>query len=134
MSDKRIREIIEECQRLCRAASRLPFPYEDSRTLLREAGGQYDGLIPDLDVFFSTIAGYCSWQERVLKWSEEQVREAEVRLANSFFERFPRYGPLERLITESDTPTLHAHIATYEKIRACLLELFREHRGTARGR
>ncbi len=123
MSSESVKEIIRELQSIYREASGVRFPYEGSRHLLREVGGSYEGLIPDLDVYFSTIAGYCSWGERILKWSQEKILEAQNRIAASFFEKHPQYKPLEVAITESNTPDLFAQMALHEKMRKSLLEL-----------
>src|SRR5688572_25762057 len=45
------------------------FPYDDIRELFRKAGNAYEGFIPDLDLYFSTIVGYCSWGKRILNWN-----------------------------------------------------------------
>jgi len=101
-----------------------PFPYSGARKLRHDDGGIYEGLIPDLDLFASQIAGYCSWGKGILKWSEEKVDEAERTIGKSFFDKHPKYKPLEPLITEENTPDLHAWLTLQERIRSRLLELF----------
>jgi hypothetical protein len=123
MSSKNIKELIRELQSSYGEACDGRFPYEGSRNLLREGGGSYEGLIPDLDVYFSTIAGYCSWGEKILKWPQEKIVEAQNRIAASFFEKHPQYKPLEVAITETKTPDLFAQMVSHEKMRTRLLEL-----------
>jgi hypothetical protein len=102
---------------------RMPFPYADCRKLRREGGDRYEGLIPDLDMYFSDIAGYCSWGKRILKWPKEKVLEVRERLSKSFFEKHPQYKPLEAMITESNTPSLYTRLIACEKLRLKLLEI-----------
>ena len=116
--------MIKDLQAHYREASNIPFPYDGIRNLLRQAAGDYESLIPDLDMYFSTIAGYCSWGEKILKWPQEKILEAQNRIAVSFFTKHPQYKPLEVAITESDTPDLFALMASHEKMRRSLLQLF----------
>lgn len=120
---KSIQEMIRELQSSYQEACGVSFPYDGSRHLLQEVGGSYEDLIPDLDMYFSTIAGYCSWGERILKWPPEKIVEAQNRIAVSFFEKHPQYKPFEVAITESETPDLFAQMASYERMRTRLLEL-----------
>jgi hypothetical protein len=124
MSNKSVKELIQDLQAHYREASNIRFPYEGSRNLLRQAAGNYEGLVPDLDMYFSTIAGYCSWGEKILNWPQEKILEAQNRIAVTFFAKHPQYKPLEAAITESDTPDLFAVMASHEKMRRSLLELF----------
>ncbi len=115
--------IIDELLPLYEEACRLPFPYEGSRKLLQQSDGQYKGLVPSLDTYFSDIAGYCSWGERILKWQREKAEEAKEKLQSSFFEKYPEYKPLESMITESNTFDLFTSLALYEKMRTKLLRV-----------
>lgn len=103
-------------------ACRTPFPYEGLRQLLGEAEATYDGLIPDLDMYFSTIAGYCSWGSRLLKWDNEKVDQVIANLESGFFEKHPRYKPLESIITQ---PDLVAKLNIYETMRVELRHLLK---------
>lgn len=49
------------------AQDRGPFPYRDCRMLLEGTSG-YEELIPDLDSYFSRLAGYASSGPRLLQW------------------------------------------------------------------
>jgi hypothetical protein len=102
---------------------RIPFPYADCRKLRRESGDRYEGLIPDLDMYFSDIAGYCSWGKRILKWPKEKILEVRERLSKPFFEKYPQYKLLEVMITESNTPHLYTKLKACEKLRLTLIEI-----------
>ena len=123
MADETAKEVIEELLPLYEEARREPFPYDGCRKLLREGSGRYEGLIPDLDMYLSDIAGYCSSGSRILRWQGAKIKEAEERLKQSFFERHPQYQPLESLITETDTPDLYTCLAVHEAVRKKLLKV-----------
>ncbi len=103
-------------------ACQTPFPYQGIRRLLKEAGAKYDGLIPDLDLHFSTIAGYCSWGKRLLNWDTEKVGEAMASLERGFFDKHPEYKPLESMITQQELVT---KLSIYETMRVELLHLLK---------
>jgi hypothetical protein len=50
---------------------RTPFPYEDCRRVMEEAGMKGASLIPDLDLYLSDLAGYASWGKKILDWPAE---------------------------------------------------------------
>src|SRR5260221_6138942 len=108
-------------------ADYTPFPYEDCRTLLALSPGEYDGLIPDLDLYFSTIAGYASSASRVHSWSADGLRQLRQDLASSFFEDHPEYELLQRDISDDVTPNLSARLRLYDELRIELLQLARDH-------
>ena len=56
-----------------------------------------------------------------MKWPPEKIVEAQNRIAASFFEKYPRFKPLEVAITESKTADLVAQMASHEKIRTAPL-------------
>lgn len=101
-------------------ACRIPFPYDGIRELLQEAGGGYTGFIPDLNLYFATIAGYCSWGNRLLKWDDEKVYRTSAALKRGFFDKHPEYKRLESMITQQD---IVAKLRAYEEIRRELLHL-----------
>jgi hypothetical protein len=115
--------IASELKNLYVEDCRTPFPYAGARRLLQEAGGGYEDLIPDLDLYFSTIAGYCSWGKTILNWPRAKVDEARKRVSDSFFNRHPKYKALEKVINESVAPDLYAELRLHEEMRAKLLEL-----------
>lgn len=118
-----LEERADKLLRLYEERNRGAFPYADCRRLLREDERRYKDLIPDLDMYFSNIAGYCSWGGRISKWSKEKIRDVQERISKPFFQKHPQYKPLEPLITEISTPDLYARLVLLEKLRAELLEL-----------
>src|SRR3954464_6422649 len=101
-----------------------PFPYEDCRVLLDGLAGHYEGFIPDLDVWCSSIAGYSSWGKRIVRWPEQKLLDARGLMSTGFFEEHPEYATLERHITSGNTPDLYNELRLYEGLRVRLLELF----------
>lgn len=115
--------LIAQAERLAslyQEISRSAFPYYEVRKLLRKAGTSCDELIPDLDLYFSTLAGYCSWGRRLLMWDDEKVQEAKAFVTQGFFDRYPEYGWLEPFIRQSD---LIKQLGTYEEMRKGLFTL-----------
>ncbi len=103
---------------------RSPFPYEGCRWLRGEFDGEFENLIPDLDMWLSDIAGFSSQGLRLLNLSEEKVSHARGIMSLSFFEKHPEYAWLERHIIFSDAPDLYEKINLYERMRAMLVALF----------
>lgn len=116
--DKRIAQILTLYQE-----SHTQFPYDDCRRIFKKAGQVYEHLISDLDLYFSDIAGYASWGNKSLRWSEKKLEEVKESLAKSFFQQHPEYNLIEPLITESGTPDLYSQLMRYEKMRSLILEL-----------
>ena len=101
----------------------MPFPYEGSRKLLQAGGSNYEDFIPDLSLYFSTIAGYCSWGKRILKWEATKINEAKAGLEEQFFNRHPEYKPLEMMIAKQGNADLLVKFSLHEKMRLELLGL-----------
>ncbi len=120
-AEEQANEILRLFKESCR-----PFPYAGCRTLIRDAGKAYEGLIPDLDLYFSDIAGYCSWGRAILKWPKKKLSEAGDKLDKSFFEKHPHYQSLQPAVSETGTPDLYESLKLYEKMRGNLLNLFSE--------
>ena len=115
--------LIAQTERLTsiyREIARSSFPYDEVRKLLREHGTSSDELIPDLDLYFSTLAGYCSWGKRLLMWDDEKVQEARAYVALGFFDRHPEYEWLGPLIRRSN---LIKQLGTYDELRKGLFTL-----------
>lgn len=100
---------------------RGPFPYGDIRRVRQKAGASYDGLIPDLDLYFSTIAGYCSWGKRILGWDTEKRHEALTYASRGFFDRHPEYKSLLPFIKEESE--LNKQLDNIEQMRTALVRL-----------
>jgi hypothetical protein len=124
MNRERSEELAAEVKRLYEEEARLPFPYDGCRTLLEGNEDEFEGFIPNLDLYFMDIAGYCSSGTAILKWPEDKVREAQSRICLTFFELYPQYGVLKNFISESAAPDLYEDLMLYEEMRSKLLELF----------
>ena len=112
-----------ELRRVCKEDLSRPFPYQDCRRVLAAANLSGDDLIPELDLYFSDVAGYCSWGKRLLRFSRSELLTARATLERSFFEKHPEYLPLAALINETDTPTLFADLKLHDELRGKLLAL-----------
>lgn len=113
-------ELAERLAALYRQRDQGPFPYEDIRKLVQKAGTHHEGLIPDLDLYFSTIVGYCSWGKRILNWDADKRHRALTYAKRGFFERHPEYKSLLPLIRESN---LSKQLDDTEEMRTALLQL-----------
>ena len=96
------------------------FPYEDLRRLVRKAGTNCAGLGADLDLYFSTIVGYCSWGKQILNWGFEKQQEALRYVSHSFVDRHPEYKSVLSLIEESE---LSKQLDNIEQMRITLWHL-----------
>lgn len=123
MTDERLTALSEEIRRIYDEEARLPFPYEGCRTLLQDISNDFEGFIPDLDMYFSDIAGYSCSTKKFSEWSAPSLRETIGHLSLNFFERHPEYVVLQRLIGESTTPDLHEDLLLYDQLRQKLLAL-----------
>lgn len=112
-----------ELRRICKEDLAKPFPYPDCRLVYAKGGKLADGLIPSLDLYFSDVAGYCSWGKRLLRFSQSELLAARATLTRSFFEKHPEYLPLKALINETETPTLFADLKLHDELRGRLLAL-----------
>ncbi|MGH9854253.1 MAG: YxiJ family protein [Blastocatellia bacterium] len=115
-----------ELRRVFKEDLSRPFPYQDCRKVFAEAGDHDEGFIPDLDLYWSDLAGYCSWGKGILGWPEEKLSEVKRNLEKSFLDRHPQHQKLVSLVTENQTPDLYGQMAQYEDIRATLLQLISE--------
>jgi len=100
-----------------------PFPYDECRTAQRD-DARYAALIPDLDSYFSELAGYLSWGKCILTWSDAKVETVLRRLEASFGERFPVYRELRTTLT--DRSELRTALDIAERTRTVLLTVLRQ--------
>jgi len=100
---------------------RGPFPYKDCYALQKREDNPCADFIPELDMCFSDIAGYCDSASRLGDRPTDELRRAKKTLAKSFFERFPSLARLESLITAEQTPRLFELMELSEKARLALL-------------
>lgn len=104
-----------------------PFPYEDCREIAKLLGRSTEDLIPELDWYFSNIAGYSSSATRLRNRSPEELRDAARILSKDFFQYFPEEEAYRGLIDPVQTPRLHKRLIASEELRVRLLELLREY-------
>ncbi len=104
-------------------ALRCPFPYEDCGKLERIAPKSWEGFIPDLDLYFSYVAGYSSGAAHLHKEKPRDLTRIRRSLTTSFFEDQPKYRVFEKHITRSNTPELYRKLQVTEAVRRKLLDL-----------
>lgn len=74
-----------------------------------------------VEMFLSGVAGYASSADRLGRRPAEELQKARVFLSQSFFDRYPEYGPLKERVTPQDTPHLFAEMKAAEENRVELL-------------
>lgn len=114
---------LEILQSLYRADLLNPFPYDDCSKLLANTSKEFEGLIPSLDTYFADIAGLCSWGKRSFNWTDEYIKKYERKLQKSFFQEFPEFSSLEKLISDKYTPKLFNQLLIYDLMRLTLLDI-----------
>jgi hypothetical protein len=119
----------DEIERTYREDLLEPFPYDDCRRLRVLTGHSskrlLEGLTADLDFYFSYIAGFASSASRLRQRSPEQLIKAIPFLERGFFEHFPRYESLSRLICPEETPVLHRQLVRSDLLRVELAAIMR---------
>jgi len=113
---------VKEIQRLYAEDLSSPFPYQDCRRMQDSFEADED-FAAQLNLYFSTVAGFCSWGKRILHWNETKRKEAADLLAKSFFEDLPQYQKLEKHINKIETPELYNEIERHETMRRTLLDI-----------
>lgn len=117
-------ELLHELEYLREQDTRA-FAYEDVSRRQEGRGTRYNNLGPDLSMFCADIAGHLSWGRRILEWDRERIERTLYWSGRAFFDRYPKFRPLEKRITPKDTPHLCADVALYEESRETLIELVR---------
>ncbi len=79
------------------------FPYKDCYALQKMYPKQTANIIPDLDEYFSFIAGYSSSATRLSSRSKDELRYAVPKLRRSFFDKHPEYAAIKVAIAQSET-------------------------------
>ena len=121
-------EVVEKLiilQELYKSDLLHPFPYEDCGKI-NDKKDEFEDLIPCLDLYFSDIAGYCSWGKRIEKWTTEKIADAQIKLHKSFFDRFPKFLGLKSAINERETPTLYSQLLIFDLMRLTLADILSE--------
>jgi hypothetical protein len=112
-----------QIEELYASSFRGPFPYDDCRWLADNAQRDSSDLIPALDWYFATVAGYGSSASRLSKRSREELRTAERLLSGDFFHHFPDLTVYRSFIDREHTPRLYERMTTVEEMRMGLLQL-----------
>jgi len=99
------------------------FPHRDCDKLYDQVGKQAQDLVPDLDLYTTYIAGYCSRGNRLVRLKGQELVDAKKTASKSFFEEYPQYASLKPLVTESFTPDLIRYLNSYEEMRVVLLKI-----------
>jgi len=120
---KNIEEKLKILRKLYRSDLLNPFPYSDCRKILTEKD---EDFIPCLDIYFSDIAGYCSWGKQILSWSNEKTIETKNNLQKSFFQKFPAFSEVSLKISDKETPQLYNQILIYDLMRLTLVDILSE--------
>jgi len=123
---KELEEKLKILQELYKSDFLHPFPHQDCRKILAENGGEFEDFIPSLDLYFSDVAGYCSWGKKISSWSVEKVNNVKAELQKTFFQRFPKFSDLQSKITENETPNLHSQLLIFDLMRLTLLDILSE--------
>lgn len=106
---------------LFKETSKIPFPYAGIRKITRQYPSKYDDLTPDIDWFESTVRGYSSRADGIENWSLSETEEAMTLLSLSFYDKHPKYQPLEQdIASQAD---VSYDIEVHEKMRQSLLLL-----------
>jgi hypothetical protein len=80
-------------------------------------------LIPELDDYFATVAGYGSSATRLSARTPAELTSAKRRLAKDFFEWHPNLEVCRSLIDPQHCPDLWWRMAATERLRVGLLAL-----------
>jgi hypothetical protein len=68
-------------------------------------------IVPDLDEYFSFIAGYSSSATRLNERSKDELRRAVPELRRSFFDKNPQYALLKDVIDDEEALSRQINIA-----------------------
>ncbi|MBA3602026.1 MAG: hypothetical protein H0W45_12505 [Acidobacteria bacterium] len=119
-----IEEKLKILQELYKSDFLHPFPYQDCEKVSFE--NDFEDFIPSLDLYFSDIAGYCSWGKKIGSWSAEKIETVKNHLQKSFFERFPKFIKLKSKITDRETPQLYNQLLIFDLMRLTLFDILLE--------
>lgn len=93
-----------------------PFPYDDCWKVLGEETDQYEDFIPDLNTYFHAIWSHWSGVEKVLRLPNDRLLTSQKFIGQTFWENFPKYGPLKDRVTENTTPRLHERLEICDEL------------------
>jgi hypothetical protein len=102
------------------------FPYPDCRKVQKLHPRVARDLVPDLDTYFSFIAGYSSSVMRLDQRPQGEIRAALPRLRRSFYDWCPQYTRLAAEVTNVNTPSLFHDLEVADRLRLGLVTLITE--------
>ena len=79
----------------------------------------------DLVTYTSDIASCCSGATRLLEWPADERQEWSEYLSKNFFQRYYKYLPMRRWITDTSTPELFRDFVLHEEMRVNVLAFLR---------
>jgi hypothetical protein len=126
MEKSRDSELAQELERLYEREFIQKFPYQDCYKLQERHPRIAHALVPDLDEYFTFIAGYGSSATTIHQRSKVELRAALPKLKRSFYEACPKYNRLAKYITKSETPTLFRDLEVSDRLRLGLATLIAE--------
>jgi hypothetical protein len=126
MEKSRDSKLAQELERLYEREFLHKFPYQDCYKLQKLHPRVARALVPDLDLYFSFIAGYGSSATTLHRRSKVELRAALPKLKRSFYEACPKYNRLAKYITDSETPTLFHDLEVSDRLRFGLATLIAE--------
>jgi hypothetical protein len=101
------------------------FPYKDCYKLQEKYPQLKSGFIPDLDHYFSFIAGYSSSASRLGKRPLSELRTAVRKLENSFFVAHPKYAFITNELSGEQLPSLTGQLRITDELRLELVAIMR---------
>ncbi len=113
----------QKIKRRYQEREKAAFPTADIKTLVADDRSAFSLLHGRIEMFLSGVAGYASSADRLGRRSADELQKAREFLSQSFFDRYPEYGPLKEKVTLQGTPLLFAEMKTAEENR---VELFNE--------
>jgi hypothetical protein len=103
-----------------------PFPYQACYRIQRLKPRLTRGLVPDLDTFFSFIAGYSSSATHLRNRTKDELARAIPKLKRSFYEAYPRYESLEEFIARPENEALQHDLRVADQLRSALVVLMEQ--------
>jgi hypothetical protein len=98
-----------------------PFPTAEVGKLRSVDSKNLGQLHGELDLYFSSIAGYASSADRLARRPRAELIEARKKLSHSFFERHRSLIVYRDAIKQDFTPNLFRRLATADRLREELL-------------
>jgi hypothetical protein len=126
MEKSRDSELAQELEQLYEREFLRRFPYQDCYKLQKLHPRVARDLVPNLDMYFSFIAGYGCTATTLHHRPKVELRAALPKLKRSFYEASPKHNRLAKYITNRETPTLFHDLEISERLRLDLTTLIAE--------